>query len=54
LGHHQKNIKKATMIVISSAIKKNNKELVFSKMKILKNLVIKQKYFLKSFIGKML
>tara|TARA_Y100000590_G_scaffold307133_1_gene346691 strand:+ start:1182 stop:2579 length:1398 start_codon:yes stop_codon:yes gene_type:complete len=33
LGHHQKNIKKATMIVISSAIKKNNKELVFSKMK---------------------
>ena len=26
-GHHQKNLKKATMIVISSAIKKNNKEL---------------------------
>jgi len=26
-GHHPKNLKKATMIVISSAIKKNNKEL---------------------------
>ena len=26
-GHHQKNLKKATMIVISSAIKKNNEEL---------------------------
>ena len=26
-GHHKKNLKKATMIVISSAIKKNNKEL---------------------------
>tara|TARA_B100000029_G_scaffold238482_2_gene235621 strand:- start:11 stop:1408 length:1398 start_codon:yes stop_codon:yes gene_type:complete len=32
-GHHQKNIKKATMVVISSAIKKNNKELHFSKIK---------------------
>ena len=27
LGHHKVNLKKATMIVISSAIKKNNKEL---------------------------
>ena len=26
LGHHQKNIKKATMVVISSAINKNNKD----------------------------
>ena len=33
LGHHQKNIKKATMIVASSAIKKNNKELKFAKRK---------------------
>ena len=33
LGHHQKNIKKATMIVISSAIKKNNKELVLKEEK---------------------
>ena len=30
-GHNQKNIKKATMVVISSAIKKNNKELIASK-----------------------
>ena len=28
LGHNQKNLNKATMIVISSAIKKNNRELV--------------------------
>ncbi len=33
IGHHQKNIKKATMIVISSAIKKNNKELKSAKIK---------------------
>tara|TARA_Y100000590_G_C15213567_1_gene823475 strand:+ start:280 stop:615 length:336 start_codon:yes stop_codon:yes gene_type:complete len=33
LGHHQKNIKKATMIVASSAINKNNKELTASKKK---------------------
>ena len=26
LGHHQANLKRATMIVISSAIKKNNKD----------------------------
>jgi len=32
-GHHQKNLKKATMIVISSAIKKNNKELKSAKLK---------------------
>ena len=32
-GHHQKNLKKATMIVISSAIKKNNKELKAAKVK---------------------
>ena len=27
-GHNQKNLNKATMVVISSAIKKNNKELI--------------------------
>lgn len=32
-GHNQKNLKKATMVVISSAIKKNNKELVAAKSK---------------------
>ena len=32
-GHDPNNIKKATMIVISSAIKKNNKELIASKNK---------------------
>ena len=31
-GHHQKNLKKATMVVISSAIKKNNKEFKNSKI----------------------
>jgi len=32
-GHNQKNLKKATMIVISSAVKKNNKELKTAKHK---------------------
>ena len=32
-GHQKKNIDKATMIVISSAIKKNNKELISAKSK---------------------
>jgi len=32
-GHHKRNLKKATMIVISSAIKKNNKELKFARSK---------------------
>jgi len=32
-GHHQKNIKKATMIVISSAIKRDNKELLAARSK---------------------
>ena len=32
-GHHQKNLKKTTMIVVSSAIKKNNKELLKAKNK---------------------
>jgi len=32
-GHHQKHLKKATMIVISSAIKKNNRELKFARSK---------------------
>ena len=32
-GHNQKNIKKATMVVISSAIKKNNKELIAAKIR---------------------
>ena len=27
-GHHKKNLKNATMIVVSSAIKRNNKELI--------------------------
>ena len=33
IGHHQKNLKKATMIVISSAVKKNNKELMIARVK---------------------
>jgi len=32
-GHHQKNLNKATMVVISSAISKNNKELLAAKKK---------------------
>ena len=32
-GHDRKNLNKATMVVISSAIKKNNKELIESKRK---------------------
>jgi UDP-N-acetylmuramate--alanine ligase len=32
-GHKQKNLKKTTMIVISSAIKNNNKELIAAKIK---------------------
>ena len=32
-GHHERNIKKATMIVVSSAIKKNNKELKLARQK---------------------
>ena len=32
-GHNKKNVKQATMIVISSAIKKNNEELIASKKK---------------------
>ena len=33
IGHDKKNVKKATMTVISSAVKKNNKELIKSKNK---------------------
>ena len=33
IGHDKKNIKKATMVVISSAIKKNNKEIIAAKNK---------------------
>ena len=33
IGHNIKNLKKATMLVISSAIKKNNNELVKAKKK---------------------
>ena len=33
IGHHQKNLNNATMIVISSAIKKNNKELIAARSK---------------------
>jgi len=32
-GHNKKNIKKATMVVISSAVKGNNKELIMAKKK---------------------
>ena len=32
-GHNQKNLKKATMVVISSAVNKNNKELVLARAK---------------------
>ena len=32
-GHSQKNINKATMVIISSAVKNNNKELIASKLK---------------------
>ena len=32
-GHNQRNIKKATMVVMSSAIKNNNKELLLAKQK---------------------
>ena len=54
-GHNQKNLKKVTMVVISSAIKKNNKELKFAKYKklpvfkrgeMLANIVaLKKKYY---------
>ena len=33
IGHHQKNLRKATMIIISSAINKNNKELKAARQK---------------------
>ena len=33
IGHDKKNVKKATMAVVSSAVKKNNKELIQSKNK---------------------
>ena len=33
VGHNKSNMRRATMVVISSAIKKNNKELIFSKKK---------------------
>ena len=33
LGHSKKNLKKATIVVISSAIKKNNPELIEAKKK---------------------
>ena len=32
-GHHKRNLKKATLIVISSAVKKNNKELKSARFK---------------------
>ena len=52
IGHHEKNLKKATMIVISSAVKKNNKELkaarsknlpVFKRGDMLANIVVLKK-----------
>ena len=33
LGHHQRNLNKTTMIVISSAVKNSNKELIAAKKK---------------------
>jgi len=33
IGHNKQNVKKATMVVVSSAIKKNNKELIATKNK---------------------
>ena len=33
IGHNKKNINKATIVVVSSAIKKNNKELIASRTK---------------------
>ena len=33
IGHHRKNLNKATMVVISSAVKKNNKEFIVAKDK---------------------
>ncbi len=33
IGHHQKNLNKTTMIVISSAVKKNNMELIAARHK---------------------
>jgi len=51
-GHHKKNLRKATMIVVSSAIKKNNKELkaarnknlsVFKRGEMLANIVALKK-----------
>ena len=55
LGHQKKNLKKATMIVISSAVKKNNIELKLAKSKklpifkrgdMLANIVaLKKKYY---------
>jgi len=35
IGHQKKNIKKATILVISSAIKKNNPEIILAKKKLL-------------------
>ena len=32
-GHNKKNLKKATLVVISSAVKKNNSELKFARFK---------------------
>ena len=38
IGHSRKNINKATIIVISSAIKNNNSEVLFAKKKTVTNL----------------
>ena len=40
IGHNSKNIKKATMVVVSSAIKKNNIELIASNPYVKKLLVL--------------
>ena len=38
IGHEKKNVSQATIIVISSAVKKNNIEVVFAKKKKIANL----------------
>ena len=62
IGHDKKNIKRATMVVISSAIKKNNKEIIAAKNKkipiftrgeLLANIVtLKKKYCCRRFSWK--
>ena len=50
LGHSKRNLRKATIVVISSAIKKNNPELIEAKKKIL---IIKRGKMLASIVSLM-